>query len=236
MSQSNAVVANDTDRPAEFEAVSDALMSLSRALGCPPDTKQVQSFSDMVDTLGMDAPGCARMVAYFEQCEGRPMDETVQELGIDWTLAFRGVNPAEGPRPPYAGAWLAEDGVGVEVMMEVNSHYVARGLGHGSERLNRLDYLAAEVEFVARLIAECAQVGAANEAGAAGAAEQRQALAVEIVEFEDEYLLSWLPRYRAAVEETCKTEFWKGYLELLEAFLRDIRDECAALSDLPREE
>lgn len=218
MSQSSAAAIAE-EQPLSFEGVSNTLRALARLIGCPPDAKQIQAFADTMGAMAADAPGCDRMTAYFQQQAERPLDELSQELGVDWTLAFRGVNPAEGPRPPYAGAWLAEDGVGVEIMMEVNACYVERGLGHGPERLNRLDYLSAEIEFIAYLV---------DEYAAAETEEQQRDTADEIVAFEDEYILSWLPRYRADVEACCKTAFWKGYLELLEAFLADLRDQYAA--------
>lgn len=218
MSQNTAAETIAADRPVSFKGVSDTLRALARVIGCPPDERQIRAFADTVHTFGTDAPGCTRMMVYFHGQESRPIAELTQELGVDWTLAFRGVNPAEGPRPPYAGAWLAEDGVGVEIMMQVNARYVERGLGHGAGRLNRLDYLGAEIEFVAYLLDEYCR---------AETDEQRRGVAADIVSFEDEFVLSWLPRYRAAVEDTCKTDFWKGYLELLEAFLADLRSQCA---------
>lgn len=204
-----------------LEAVSSTLLALARIIGNAPDEQQIQAFAATIDTMGAHAPGCRRMGEYFAQHENQPMEQTAQELGVDWTLAFRGVNPGNGPLPPYAGAWLAQDGVGVNVMMQINSRYVEKGLGCGGGKLNRMDYLGVEVEFVSHLLRECA--GAAS-------AQQRAAIADEVAQFEDEFILSWLPRYRASVEAACKTEFWKGYLELLEAVLTDVRDQCTLIA------
>lgn len=204
-----------------LEAMSSTLLALARIIGNAPDGAQIQAFADTMDALGTDAPGCRRMSDFFAQRKGQAMEQTAQELGVDWTLAFRGVNPDSGPLPPYAGAWLASDNVGVDIMMQINSHYVEKGLGCGGGKLNRMDYLGVEVEFVSHLLKECAN---------ATSAEQRATIAGEVWQFEDKFIFSWLPRYRASVEATCKTEFWKGYLELLETVLADVRDQCASIA------
>lgn len=204
-----------------LETVSATLLSLSHIIESAPSEQQIAAFANSVGALGPETPGCRRMSDYFAQCADRPASQTAQELGVDWTLAFRGVNPAKGPKPPYAGAWIAADNVGVDVMLAINSRYVDKGLCCGSGRLNRMDYLGVEVEFIAHLLQECA---------AASSEEEREGLASEVAEFEDQFILSWLPRYRESVEATCKTEFWKGYLELLEAALVDVRDQCVRLA------
>lgn len=203
-----------------FEAVSGTLLSLARIIGNAPDIQQIRAFADTMGVLGDSVPGWTRMREYFSRREDQPLEQTAQDLGVDWTLAFRGVNPGKGPLPPYAGAWLAADHVGVDIMMQINSRYIDKGLGRGGGKFNRMDYLGAEVEFVSHLLKECA---------GAPSAEQRAAIAGEVVQFEDEFILSWLPRYRASVETACKTEFWKGFLELLEAALTDVRDQCVSL-------
>lgn len=196
------------------EAAAETLRMLSGVMGSVPDGEWTPSLVKAVEVLGDDAPGCARMRRYLGEHAGE--DDFVQALAVDWTLAFRGVSPAHGPRPPYAGAWLGDDGTGVGVMLAVNSCYVAEGLGTSGSKPNRLDYLGVELEFMAHLLSKAA-------AGGEGAREAEASLS----SFIDRYVLSWLPRYRAQVEERCKTEFWKGFLELTESAVREVR---AALS------
>ena len=203
--------------PLSFGTASTLLISLARIIEEAPTAQQVLAFAEAARGLGDDAPGCKRMKGYFADAQGRADDRVFQELAVDWTLAFRGVNPSAGPRPPYAGAWLAADAVGVDVMMAVNTRYVEHGLGAGGGKLNRMDYLGVELEFVAILLQRCDDAETADE---------RSALEAEVAGFADAYILSWLSRYRADVEAKCTTEFWKGFLELLEAVVRDVRDQC----------
>ena len=208
------------DASLSFEEASALVAALARIIGEAPTGQQVLAFAASVGDMGDEVPGCKRMKDHFAAAQDCPEEQMVQDLAVDWTLAFRGVNPGAGPRPPYAGAWLAADAVGVDVMMAINTRYVEKGLGAGGGKLNRMDYLGVELEFVAYLLEQCAT---------ADAPEQRGALAAEAAAFIDEYVLSWLPRYRADVEAKCQTEFWKGYLELLEAVLQDVTAECTQL-------
>ncbi len=190
--------------------VSETLAMLAQIINQVPDSSWVPSLVETVGLLDEDAPGCARMKKYLDEHAGDSLEELVEDLAVDWTLAFRGMNPAHGPRPPYAGAWLSNDGTGVELMLAINSHYVEEGLGASGNHFNRYDYLGVELEFMAYLIKRYADEGT-------------EELACRIVDFENRFILSWLSRFQEQVEDRCRIEFWKGYLELVDAVLNDIR-------------
>lgn len=196
------------------KALADTLSMLAEMVNVVPDATWVPSLCETVGRLDPSAPGCSRMRGFLDEHEDCSLDELVRLLAVDWTLAFRGVNPASGPRPPYAGAWLSDDGTGVDLMLAVNTVYVEEGLGSGGGHLNRFDYLGVEIEFLAYLAEKLDDPQCESEL-----------VAAKIVDFEERFILSWLARYRSQVEEKCQTEFWKGFLELLEAVLRDLADE-----------
>lgn len=198
-----------------WNEVSDTIAMLAQMVNVVPDKTWVPSLVEAVNALDDAAPGCARMKAYLAEHAHDSLDELVQSLAVDWTLAFRGMNPANGPRPPYAGAWIADDGTGVELMLAINSRYVEEGLGSSGSHLNRYDYLGVELEFVAHLVGKLAE-------------DESDELAARIVEFEDKFILSWFSKFQEQVEERCKIEFWKGYLELVAAVLADLREALAA--------
>ena len=195
-------------------SLADTLDMLAQMMNTVPDERWTPSLIDAVGTLDEAAPGCARMKRYLAEHAADPLEDVVRDLAVDWTLAFRGTNPALGPKPPYAGAWLADDGTGVQMMLTINSCYVEAGLKSSGNHLNRYDYLGVELEFLAHLMRGIDGDGSDDAAG-------------RIVDFEDRYILSWLPRYCEHVEQCCKTEFGKGYLELVLAVLSDIRDSLA---------
>lgn len=203
------------EQAASWSEVADMLAMLAQIVNVAPDRTWVPSLIDTVNVLSNDAPGCARMKAFLADRAGDSLDSLVQSLAVDWTLAFRGMNPARGPRPPYAGAWLADDGTGVELMLAINSLYVEEGLGISGNHLNRLDYIGVELEFMACLVERFAE-------------EKSDEYAKRIVDFENRFVLSWFHQFQEQVEERCATEFWKGYLELVVAVLEDVREGLSA--------
>lgn len=212
---SDAPTGENNTQTVSWNEASDMLAMLAQIVNVAPDKTWVPSLAKTVSALDEAAPGCARMKAYLAEHAEDPLDDLIQGLAVDWTLAFRGMNPAHGPRPPYAGAWLANDGTGVELMLAINSLYVEEGLGISGNHLNRLDYIGVELEFLAHLVGRFAKEGTDE-------------LAERIVDFENRFILSWLPRFQEQVEDRCAIEFWKGYLELVVAVLEDIREELAA--------
>lgn len=209
-SMSKEPLENDDDQAVSWSEISSTLSMLAQIVNVVPDETWVPSLVETIAALGDEAPGCTRMKAYLTEHSGDSLDDLVRDLAVNWTLVFRGMNPAHGPRPPYAGAWLSDDGTGVKLMLSVNSLYVEEGLGVSGSHLNRLDYIGVELEFMAHLVGRFAKEGTDE-------------LASRIVDFEDRFILSWLPRFRAQVEERCNIEFWKGYLELVVAVLEDVR-------------
>lgn len=196
-----------------YGSLADTLQMLSGIINNVPDAAWVPSLAETVGSLDAQAPGCGRMQAFLEQHSNDSLEDLVQCLAVDWTLAFRGMNPGRGPKPPYAGAWMADDGTGVELMLAINSCYAAEGLGSSGSHLNRYDYLGVQLEFLAHLF---------RKAAAAESEEAQEAALESAASFRNRYILPWLPSYREQVEERCHTDFWKGYLELVEAVLDDI--------------
>ncbi|MDR1712657.1 MAG: molecular chaperone TorD family protein [Coriobacteriales bacterium] len=227
---------------AAWQDMATAMLSLAELLNNVPSEERAlllaQSMS-IEDPSGSAAPGYAAMRRFFLETSDLTASELTEQLAVDWTGAFRGVDRQRGPKPPYAGAWLAADGLGVQVMQEINQAYAEAGLGSTGEGLNRLDYLGVELEFIGHLAqriasttcaadtsatsttcaaATCATAACASTAAANAAA--RQALAG----FLDKYVLSWVGDYVAAARGCARTDFLRGFLDLLEALLREMRE------------
>lgn len=212
----------ETVRATGFEdqtaALSQTLGMLAQMVNTVPDSDWVPSLATAVRALDPEAPGCARMQAFLDEHASDSTDELVRHLAVDWTLAFRGMNPAHGPRPPYAGAWLSDDGTGVDLMLAINTCYVEEGLGATGSHLNRFDYLGVELEFLAYLVEK------------AGSEQSDGTEISRAADFKRRYIDSWFSQYCEQVEQRCKTEFWKGYLELVAAVLADLFEELEKLA------
>lgn len=156
---------------------------------------------------GMDDADAMRH--YAQACAERPIEDVVRELAVDWTLLLRGMNQQVRPRPPYAGVWLAEDGIGIETMCAVNASYVEAGLGAGESSTNRHDYFGVQLEFVG-LLAE-------------RIAEGDREAPLQLASFLDRYLLSWFDSFVAVAREKGKTAFWTGYLGMVASAMKSVR-------------
>ncbi len=149
------------------------------------------------------------MLRYLNERSSCPVDKVIEELVVDWTFLFRGIDQQGGPKPPYAGAWLAYDGVGVSTMLKINQYYLKAGLSVSDTGFNRLDYLGIQCEFIGHLATRIAE----------GDEESREVMA----SFMDEFIFTWLDAYVEKALSCGKTDFWKGYLELLTSSLKEIR-------------
>lgn len=194
-----------------WEGISATFAFLAQVANNAPNEASVRELLEAVRAADENevADGYRTMKQYAHACADRELAEVTRELGVDWTTVFRGMNRQGGPKPPYAGAWLSSDGVGVEEMCAVNACYVEAGLGAGTTAANRHDYFGIELEFVGRLAQRIA-------GGDAAAADQ-------LASFLDRYLLSWFGSFADDVEAKGTTSFWKGYSDLVEASLRDVR-------------
>lgn len=184
---------------------------LSQVANTAPSKESVADLMDAVHVASSDkdARGVGGMKRYVDERADVPLEQVVQELAVDWTLLFRGINRQTGPKPPYAGVWLSGDGVGVAEMCSVNRHYVEAGLGAGGTAGNRLDYFGIELEFVARMARRITE----------GDAQAPSLLAA----FLDTSLLPWFGSFVQEAKEKGSTMFWKGYLELAEDSLDELR-------------
>jgi TorA maturation chaperone TorD len=195
---------------AEWQDITKVLGSLAGFLNQAPSEPQVLALALAIsidDPAGGAAPSYASMRQYFLETAELPPQQVTQQVTVDWTYAFRGVDKQRGPKPPFAGAWLAPDGLGLAVMQEVGSAYAAWGLRPAGESCNRPDYLGTQAEFCGFLAGRVVK-GDANGAPA-------------LASFLDSYVLPWLPDYAQAAQAYAKTAFLRGFLDLLQATLRE---------------
>lgn len=194
-----------------WEGAAETFAFLAQVANSAPSEESVSELMSAVRAVDDvdESGGYGAMRAYADECVGVSMGQVAQELAVDWTLLFRGMNRQSGPRPPYAGVWLSDDGVGIEEMCAVNAYYAKAGLGAGGASGNRHDYFGVELEFVSRMARRIAE----------GDERAPQLLA----SFLDECLLSWFDSFKSEAAEKGKTTFWKGYLDLVGASLVDAR-------------
>ena len=160
---------------------------------------------------------------YFNEHEDTPVHEMIQELAIDWTRLFRGLNSTYGPPPPYEGVYRIKDGIGVTIVQDVNKAYTKHGLLIGQHR-DRSDYLGYELDFMRYLSEQ------AIHAQEGGQIEEERSYQNDICEFLREHLSIWIGDFCARAAEHAQTSFYSGFLLLLQETVADVTFSLCSMS------
>ena len=96
--------------------------------------------------LGLD-----EMSGFIQAAHGKTDIETEQELAVDWTRLFRGVNPEYGPPPPFEGLYVKGGTNSPEVLEAVLRCYRENGFSPDPDFQNRPDYIGMELDFLGLL-------------------------------------------------------------------------------------
>lgn len=201
----------EADEKTSWECVATTFAFLAQVANSAPDEASAGELLDAVRAADgiVGSSGYGAMKRYADDCANAPLADVARELGVDWTMLFRGMSRQSGPKPPYAGAWLSFDGVGVEEMCAVNACYVEAGFGSGATAANRHDYFGVELEFVGRLAQRIAKGDVQAPA--------------QLASFIDRHLLSWFDLFVEDARAKGTTAFWAGYLDLVSASLHEVR-------------
>ncbi len=168
------------------------ILSLAKAAGVPEEV--AQGFHDMAQ--------------YVQESKDRPESEIEQELAVEWTRLFRGVNPAFSPVPPYEASFTRTGKSEIESIQAVNQFYRENGLAINSDYSNRPDYIGLELSFLEHLAEDEAQ------AWEKGRAAQAESCAQVARAFIAEHLGAWAEMYIARAMDYADTGFYQGLLRL----------------------
>jgi len=133
-------------------------------------------------------------------------DAKILDLKRDWTKLFRGVSPNYGPKPPYAALYAGRGEL--EVMSELATLYDEYGYGEYRVLRDRLDYIGAELGFVAFLAA------ARDQASRAMLPEQADRYGRALEQFLDRHFSPWFEQFRTDAMPHVATDFYRGVLDL----------------------
>lgn len=146
-----------------------------------------------------------------------------QDLRVEATRLF--VGSPKCVVSPYEGFWRAKD-AGVRPLMFVNEHTmeVSRfcaqcGLGHAGPSNDPLDNLSTELELLQYLASIEAGIALPVEGSPAMSDLPGGSAASAYEQFFEEHLLSFAPRFAAAVEAETRLSFYRAAAQLLAAFL-----------------
>lgn len=166
------------------------------------------------------SPGYAVLRGFFEQKNAQTPDMVEKELQIDYAALF--LSMGEKHVPPYESVYTSKERL---VMQEARDQVLAEYREEGLERNQCFrepeDHIAIELEFMARL---CRKTAACLRAG--DTATARRYLEKQRG-FLKQHLLVWAPDFCKDVQQTAKTDFYKGIAEITAEHL-SLEDETIA--------
>lgn len=151
----------------------------------------------------------ANVKSYCDSLASREPTEILNELSVDRT----GLLIASGNRdlkPPYEGLYRQNDKSG-RTSLEVRDYYRERGLLPDESVHELMDYLCVELAFLYQLCLRESQQWASGRDASATVADE--------VDFLREHLASWIGEYRTQAEKYARTDFYRGFLEILTTFI-----------------
>lgn len=165
------------------------------------------------------APGAVELVAWAEAVKadevagrGETLAETQRRLAADRTFLFRAPTPA-APMPPYESYHLAGSSSSNAPSPALGRAYAEAGVHVAASQAERDDYLGCELAFAAYLTrAETAALEQGDDVETERLSAQREA-------FEADHLSTWAARWCADTAPKAQTDFFRGFLTLLEALL-----------------
>ncbi len=169
---------------------------------------------ELLDTCSqMENPGLKSGIDYVKSyiagMESKSSEALLNELSVDRTRLLR----APGDRnlkPPYEGLYQNDKYTGASVL-QLKNFYREAGLLPDEAVTEPPDYLCVELDFMHQL---CHRESEQWLSGANGTAT----LAIE-ERFLREHLGSWVGEFCAQAEKYASTDFYRGFLAILDAFI-----------------
>ena len=146
--------------------------------------------------------------------------DDVDRLRDEYTRLF--IGPCELVSPPWESAYEGKGNVIMqESTLEVRKCYLREKLLPLGHPRVADDHISLELDFMARMSGRLLKAHDAHDAG-----EVARIVCVQ-QEFLDEHLLSWVPRYRTALDQAARSGFYPMVITAVGAFLKVDRELMA---------
>lgn len=157
--------------------------------------------------------GAALMRDYVRATLDMAVPQLSDALGVDRTRLYRGVSPQYGPPPPNEAVWIKSNDSVSAVLVAIAEVYRQSEMAVAPSAHERLDYIGVELDFHYQL-AQCEA-----DAWLAGDSIKARGLLKRQAGFIREHLLQWVPAYIAKALTMVETDFYRGHLKMVGAFL-----------------
>ena len=154
--------------------------------------------------------GCALVASYQSYLLAQDPTEALNELSVDRTRLVRGIGD-RGPRPPYERLYTIGSDTESGALARVKGFFRKAGLVPDEGACEPPDFLFVELDFMKQLC--LAEIRQWSEAGSA---EESRALQRQFLR---QHVGRWAGAYLAEAEKWAHTDFYRGFLALLDGFL-----------------
>ncbi|MBW1944067.1 MAG: molecular chaperone TorD family protein [Deltaproteobacteria bacterium] len=147
--------------------------------------------------------------AYHSLAMSRPVEEVLEEMGVDRTAIMRGTGHHD-LKPPHETLYRGRENAG-ESLLEIKRFYRKAGL-MPEDRVNESpDYLCIELDFMRLLCLREQKQWSKNEAVAETIAHEEA--------FLSNHLGNWVGAFCEQAQNHARTDFYRGFAMILDAFV-----------------
>jgi TorA maturation chaperone TorD len=186
-----------------------------------PDFQDLLDICESLDDASLTA-GVARIRSYRSNTGLKSDDEMLTELSVDRTSILRATGSAD-LGPPYEGVYKSEKRRGASAL-QVKGCYRKAGVLPDETIGEPPDYLCVELDFMHQLCRrERAQWLSTGDVAETIARQE---------EFLRDHLGSWIGEFCSQAGPYAATDFYKGFLILLDRFVRLDLEYLQSLTDV----
>lgn len=220
-----------TVKPDEIaQARADMFGLLAAFLNHRPDSEflnrlRAVGIHQFLDTIVEQNPpskiqtGLKELGAFLEDTLQEDESKLTDQLGVDWTLLFRGLRPGYGPKPPYGYLYQTMKLSEMAYLQKISSTYTSFGAEIEPSLSNRPDYLGLQLAFISFLYQQ------ASNAYQQGNSAEATRLEMAAADFFTQELAPWAPIFCQEAQAHCKTRFYHGYLDILVGQIQELNAE-----------
>lgn len=150
---------------------------------------------------------------------------TREQLGIEFTRLFSGIQEGSAPPPPFESVWREDRLIG-ESTVQVIEAYAKAGFADIDSAAGPQDHVSVELKFIALLALREAEAWQADDKTGA---HQRL---IQQRDFLNQHLAAWAPRWADAIIEQAHAPLFAALAGLLKA---GIEQAALELADLTRQ-
>jgi len=153
--------------------------------------------------------GIKLLEAYLNGLDAKNEDQIFNELAVDRTKIMRATD-LKDQKPPYESLYKRQGNL-IEYAGKLNLFYKKAGLELNDATHESSDYLCVELDFMRQLCLEELKCWCNERSGFGKLSIQK--------EFLNKHLGSWINLFCAEALTVAATEFYKGFLEILNGFI-----------------